>query len=161
MTKFFKGITTFRELKDTYRKLARELHPDIEGGNAELFKAMKEEYDRLFQKMKDGKFDTEAERKTHTNVSFDYQTVIDKLIFVDGAEIEMIGNWIWVWGIKAKEKEKHAVLKSLGMVYSKSKNGWYLKGTESKWRKNMTKDEMRNVFGSTIIGKGGKPLLEE
>ena len=161
---FFQGVKTFKDLKDNYRKFARELHPDMPTGDSSLFKAMKEQYDRLFKKMKDGKFDTEQEWKSHTNVKYDFQSIIDKLIFVDGADIEIIGSWIWVWGIKWNEKDKHEQLKKIGLTYAKGKKAWCYKGSESKWRKNMTKDQMRDTFGSQKIGVGkapNKPLLED
>jgi curved DNA-binding protein CbpA len=160
MTNFFKSIKTFKELKDAYRKFARELHPDKPTGDAEKFKSMKSEYDRLFKKMKDGNFDTESERQKHTNVNYDFQSIIDKLIFVDGGDIEIIGDWIWVWGIKSKDTEQHNQLKAIGLRYSKGKNAWYFKGTAGKWRKSMTKDQMRDTFGSQKIGKGTKPLID-
>ena len=161
---FFQGVKTFKDLKDNYRKFARELHPDMPTGNASLFKSMKEQYDRLFKKMKDGKFDTEAEHAKHTKSTYDFQSIIDKLIFVEGADIEIIGDWIWVWGMTSKDTDKHKQLKAIGLQYSKGKNAWYFKGTAGKWRKNMSKDQMRDTFGSQKIGKGkapNKPLLED
>lgn len=161
MTTFFAGIKTFQELKDSYRKLAQMLHPDKTTGNAEKFIKMKAEYDKLFKKMKDGKFDTEYEFKQHTTTSYDFKDIIDKLIFVDGADIEICGSWIWVWGIKWDEKEKHEQLKAAGLVFAKGKKAWVYKGTTSKWKKNMTMEQIRNEFGSEKIGKApNKPLLD-
>jgi curved DNA-binding protein CbpA len=161
MTTFFANIKTFKELKENYRKLAQMLHPDKETGNAGKFIQMKKEYDKLFAKMKDGKFDTEYEFKQHTTTTYDFKDIIDKLIFVQGADIEICGSWIWVWGIKWDEKEKHEQLKKIGLVFAKSKKAWVFKGTESKWRKNMTMEQIRNEFGSEKIGIApNKKMLE-
>lgn len=37
----------FNEIKEAYRKMVKELHPDKENGNEELFKQVKEAYDVL------------------------------------------------------------------------------------------------------------------
>jgi curved DNA-binding protein CbpA len=162
MTTFFKGIKTFKDLKDAYRKLAQTLHPDKETGNAGKFIQMKKEYDQLFGKMKDGKFDTDFEFKAHTNANYDFKDIIDKLIFVDGADIEICGSWIWVWNIKWDEKEKHEQLKKIGLVFAKGKKAWVYKGTTSKyWKKGMSMEDIRSEFGSEKIGKApNKPLLD-
>jgi curved DNA-binding protein CbpA len=161
MTNFFAGIKTFKDLKDSYRKLAQTLHPDKSTGNAEKFIKMKAEYDNLFKKMKDGKFDSDFEFKQHTNVTYDFKDIIDKLIFVDGGDIEICGSWIWVWNIGREDKEKHAQLRSIGLFWAKGKKAWCFKGTTSKWKKNMTMEQIRNEFGSEKIGKGpNKPLID-
>ena len=152
MTTFFKGIKTFKELKDSYRKLAQKLHPDKETGNHDQFVKMQAEYENMFKKMKDGKFDSEFEFKQHTTVNYDFKDIIDKLIFVDGIDIEICGSWIWVWNVKWNEKEKHEQLKAIGLTFAKGKKALCYKGTVSKFRKNMTMEQIRNEFGSEKLG---------
>lgn len=158
MTKFFEGIKTFQDLKDQYRKLARKLHPDVKTGNADKFKAMKEEYDRLFKTIKDS---DGQNFETHSKVSYDFKDIIDKLIFVQNADIEIIGTWIWVWGIKFEDKAQQSQLKELGFKYSKNRKGWYLGQKSQYWKKGMSKDEMRTTFGSEKIGKGARKAIAE
>lgn len=43
---FFKGIQNKADLKKAYRKWAKELHPDISGGNDAEFMRMKKEYEQ-------------------------------------------------------------------------------------------------------------------
>jgi curved DNA-binding protein CbpA len=51
---------TFNEIKEAYRKKVKEIHPDKENGNTELFKRVKEAYDILQnaekRKQYDGQF---------------------------------------------------------------------------------------------------------
>jgi curved DNA-binding protein CbpA len=161
MSVFFKSVKTFVELKNQYRKFAQSLHPDKEGGNAEKFVAMKKEYDILFKKLKNGTVDSDGEKRKHTSMKYDYKDIIDKLIFVEGADIEIVGDWIWVWGIKYTDLKQREQLKEIGLQWGKNKKAWYYSGTKGKWRKGMSKEEMRNTFGVTKIGKGHKPLLDE
>ena len=44
---YFAGVTNKKELKRRYRQLCKKLHPDCPGGNAESFRLMQAEYDRL------------------------------------------------------------------------------------------------------------------
>lgn len=44
--KYFKNVKTVKELKDTYRKLARTNHPDM-GGDVEVMQAINAEFDIL------------------------------------------------------------------------------------------------------------------
>lgn len=48
---YFKGCTTKTELKRRYRQLCKKLHPDCPGGNAESFRIMMAEYNRLSASM--------------------------------------------------------------------------------------------------------------
>lgn len=156
---FFNGIKTYQALKDAYRKLARKLHPDIKGGNPDQFIKMKEEYDRLFKKLKN--VDTEKESKNHNTAGFDFKKIIEDLIFMENADIEIIGSWIWVWGIKWEDVEKREKLKSLGFQWSKGRKAWGLGERPNFWKKGLTNDQMRVQFGSEKIEskKVVKPLL--
>ena len=51
MNKYFNSCTTLEEVKATFHKLAKELHPD-NGGNAEEFKKMMAEYTEAFNRLK-------------------------------------------------------------------------------------------------------------
>jgi hypothetical protein len=43
---FFEGIKNKADLKKAYRRWAKELHPDISGGNDKEFMRMKKEYEQ-------------------------------------------------------------------------------------------------------------------
>lgn len=47
----------FNEIKEAYRKKVKELHPDKENGNAELFKKIKEAYEVLQNDEKRKRYD--------------------------------------------------------------------------------------------------------
>ena len=51
------NYATFNEIKEAYRKKVKELHPDKENGNAELFKKIKEAYEVLQNDEKRKRYD--------------------------------------------------------------------------------------------------------
>ena len=50
--KYFYSFHTQKQAKEIYRRLAKELHPDIEGGSQEDFKELSRQYQQ-FLKIKD------------------------------------------------------------------------------------------------------------
>ena len=46
-TKFFAGCDTEEKVEARYKSLSRAFHPDSKGGDEEMFKKMKEEYDEI------------------------------------------------------------------------------------------------------------------
>ena len=60
--KYFEGIQTLQELKSAYKKLAMVFHPD-RGGDLETMKTINNEYDQLFNILKDGYNATQSEER--------------------------------------------------------------------------------------------------
>jgi hypothetical protein len=52
MSKYFKSVTSYQDLKDQYRKLLKENHPD-NGGDLEKMQEINVEYDAMFKIWKD------------------------------------------------------------------------------------------------------------
>lgn len=137
--RFFQSVTTLEELKKQYKKLAKKYHPDL-GGKHEDFIQMKNEYDRLFERL----------NKEDEKVG-EYQDIIDALIKFD-IEIEIIGTWIWIQGdTKPIRKE----LKELGFKWAPKKKAWFWH--DGKYKKNHSKefslDEIRNMHEVKRIKK--------
>jgi hypothetical protein len=61
--KYFAGITSIEEAKQTYRTLAKQLHPD-KGGNALEFQKMQEEYNSLLFKIQQHNRNTITPKQT-------------------------------------------------------------------------------------------------
>lgn len=61
--KYFKNVKSFEDLKNQFKKLARENHPDA-GGNADTMKEINCEYDALFPIWKDRHNAEEPNRQT-------------------------------------------------------------------------------------------------
>lgn len=144
---------TLEALKKMYKKLAFENHPD-RGGDTETMKEINAEYDALFAKLKNvrksasGETYTAKEETTETPEQF--REIIEKLIHLDGINIEICGTWLWITGNTYANRE---TLKALHFKYSKNKNAWYHHTEEyiKRSKKSFTLDEIRNLWGSETV----------
>lgn len=108
---YFKNCRTIEDVKETFRDLAKKLHPDC-GGDAEEFKKMMAEYTVIFKRLKNvhrtAEKKAEQAEQDHTEYTErpeDFAGIINKVIFMDGVEIEIVGSWVWLSGNTYQFKE--------------------------------------------------------
>ena len=155
MTYFNPTPKTVEQLKKMYKKLAMQYHPDL-GGSTEVMQQVIGEYDTLFTRLKNvhetaaGEVYTETEKTTE--MPEDFRDIISRIISIDGIEIELIGNWIWVYGNTYPHRD---TLKGLKFRWSKSKQCWYWHGADyaKVGRKTFDLETIRGMWGSTKIEK--------
>ena len=89
--------------------------------------------------------------------------MLNKLFALDGLEIEICGNWIWIKG----ETKKHAKVLGrkeggIGCFYASKKEAWYYRPAEYKSRggKGKSMDAIRAKYGSTNPTKTAKKQLK-
>jgi len=151
---YFKPIPeTLDELKSAYRKLAMQHHPDV-GGDGETMKAIINEYEALFNRVKsfhrnkDGKI---YEKETNETPE-EFRDIIEALFKIKMADvdIELIGSFIWLTGNTKPYKEE---IKALKFRWSQNKTAWYLppEGYRRRSRKHYDLEEIRTMFDSEII----------
>ena len=151
--KWFNSPRTLEELKKQYKKLAVQHHPDL-GGNTQEMQEINAEYDVLFEKLKNVR--TNAEGKTYTakepttETPDEYKDIIEKLIHLNGIDIEICGSWLWITGDTRPHKE---VLKSLHFRWSKSKCAWYYHSEDYRKtsKRSYSLDEIRDLYGSEKV----------
>ena len=145
---FFTSTSDINALKNQYRKLAFELHPD-KGGKKEDFQAMSEEYQTLLKSVLSGKFDSE---KVKEEIEIDEQMreVLNKVIHLQGVIIEVVGNWLWITGNTYPVKED---IKGAKFKFSKKKTAWYWNdGTfKKKSKKSYSLDQIKDTYGSKKV----------
>ena len=149
-TTYFNGCATLAELKATYKKLAFTFHPDCPNGDEEIMKDINAEYDEVFAVLKDS-YNSEASEKRQTSeMAEDYRNIIEAIINLEGIEIEICGNWIWVGGDTRTHK---ALLKELSFKWAPKKKLWYWRADEfrSKGRKGVSMNDIRNKYGSNGV----------
>ncbi|MCD6090686.1 MAG: hypothetical protein J7J72_04240 [Bacteroidales bacterium] len=105
---FFEHISTKKELKAEYHRLARKYHPDL-GGDAAVFSSLTEEFEICKSKL--GVY-----RKMLSDVQ------VGDTVWVNGTECEVTWIGTEVFIARAKGRTKHAVFnKSTGYGLSNSK----------------------------------------
>lgn len=150
--KYFFNVQTAEELKATYKELAKKFHPD-NGGDAEEFKAMQNEFTSLFNVLKnvhinkDGeKWEATGEQAT-TETAQEFMDIIEKLMFIPTLNVGLFGSWVWVSGDTKTYKD---LLKELSFRYSANKQMWYYHkdGKRKFHKKAWTMDQIRGAYGS-------------
>jgi len=153
--KWFKNPETLEDLKKQYHRLAMKHHPDV-GGTEQAMKEINAEYEVLFSRLKDTHKNAEGEfyqsRTATTETAAEFMDIIERLIHMDGIEIEVCGSWVWVTGNTRPHKED---LKALAFRWSSNKAAWYFHrdGYKKRSKKSLTLDEIRDYYGSEKIEK--------
>lgn len=168
MSKYFANIHTTDALKKAYKELCLKLHPD-KGGNAADFIAMKDEYKEAAKRVawEEAHSTDEATKKRNTKKDGTQKTaeeileeqeqfaeVLEKLLGLDGLQLEICGSWLWITGNTYQYK---AQIKEAGCQFASKKKAWYWHAGEwvRKIRKTFTMDEIRSLHGSEIIQNAG------
>lgn len=146
---FFNDCKTSEEIKAKYRQLAKQYHPDL-GGDLETMKAVNIEYafyvDRAIRQEKPGK--SEAEYADLAEVNELIRQAIEKIVNLEGLQIEICGLWVWVDGNTKANKES---LKAAGYQWAPKKLKWYFAGVRSRGRGGFEMDEIRDRYGSEMV----------
>ena len=113
-------------------------------------KVINNEYDDLFKKVKDIHKNKDGETYTKENpeTAAEFKDIIDKLIKMQGVEVEIIGCFIWLSGNTKEHKE---AIKALGFRWHSKKKMWY-KSPEGykRWgKKEYSMDEIRGMYGTS------------
>ena len=150
---YFTNCKTAEELKKAYRTWAKKLHPDL-GGNAEEFKQMQNEYEKLWERLKNVHQNAQGETYTKETdeTPQEFIHIINVLITLVGVEVEICGKWIWVSGNTKAHKE---TLKQLKFKWAHKKQAWYYHAEPYKKKSHVdyTLDEIRDMFGSQKYDK--------
>lgn len=160
--KWFVNPTTLEELKAQYKKLAFAHHPDM-GGSTEEMQEINAEYEILCREL----------ATVHKNAAGEYYSspvdkaeapeefieIIEKLIHMDGIDVELCGSWLWVTGNTRAHKDE---LKEMRFRWSPNKAAWYFHhgAFRKKGEKLLSLDEIRDMYGSEKFGgrRGGEVI---
>ena len=151
--KYFTNCKTAEELKKEYRRLAKELHPDL-GGDTEEFKIMQNEFEKMWERLKNVHKNSEGETytKESTETAEEFIHIVEVLTPLKNILVEICGSWIWVTG---NTKEHKDIFKQLKFRYSHKKQAWYYhtEPYKKKGKRELTLDEIRDMFGSQSYQK--------
>lgn len=155
MVKLIKNVETLEELKKVYKKLALKHHPDC-GGDEEIMKALNNEYDELFEKLKNTHKDKDGDfySKETTETPDEFREIIYKLLALkmEGVLIEVIGCFLWVSG-NTKPYKDQLGKNGVGLKWGKKKAAWYHspEGYRRFSKKTTSLEEIREIYGSQKV----------
>ena len=148
--RYFQDCKTIEEVKATYKKLAKEHHPDC-GGDTATMQAINTEYAFACAKILKGENLTAEETDEQIRLSEEYRQVIEQIINLPGIIVEVVGNWIWVTGHTFPVKK---YLKEAGLFFASKKVAWYYRAEEYKTKGGKkTLDEIREKYGSETVNR--------
>ncbi len=144
----FSDCKTIDEVKATYKKLAKQYHPDC-GGDTATMQEINTEYAFACAKILKGENLSAEETNEQIRMSEEYRKVIEQIINLAGIVIELVGNWIWVTGSTYPVRKQ---LKAAGLFFASKKLAWYYRAEEFKTKGGKkTLDEIRDKYGSEKI----------
>lgn len=163
-SKYFADCLTVQQVKDAFRRLAREWHPDLnpdKPGALQEMQAINSEYDRvcdiLTQSERPDKRDSAYGWHRETNVAV-RDAIIEALKMCRNhktARIEVTGFWLWIWGTEHPNTSPEAqafvdALKAVGYKWAREKGAWYLALAKSRNRSGpWAMDDIRMKYGSS------------
>lgn len=171
--KYFKADyqTTIEDAKRQYKKLILKYHPDLADKNGisveaatEATKAINAEFDYLkkhnynIHETAEGGTYTDWNQDTPDNVTEQFAEIIEQLIKMQGVIIEICGSFLWLSGTTYDHKEE---IKAMGFRWANKKKMWYLapKDWKKKSRRELTMGEIRDTYGSQVVGTGYRMAL--
>ena len=156
---YFENCFTMAELKAEYRRLAMANHPD-RGGDAEVMKAINNAYEAAFKRIESAQpcrqsDNTTEGKKNASEAPSAFIAIIDKLIKLDGLNVELCGEWLWISGNTKPHKDE---LKAAGCFWAAQKNMWYWRpfwaAHHGKSSKSMS--DIRAKYGSQTFNRYGR-----
>lgn len=150
--KYFKNVKNLESLKNQFRRLVMELHPD-KGGNQTDFIQMYKEFESLKIRLENGQMNSNKEFKQTAEDIYNLIRNFDTLVNV---RIEFVGNWVWLTDeeqgatYKQREEIKNIRLKGYNSArFASKKKAWYFspEGYRKKSKKSFSLDEIKNNFG--------------
>lgn len=150
-TNYFSEVKTLEELRNKYRDLLKKHHPD-NGGDVTTMQAINAEYSEVFRALKAGaKIDNETTARKWSDAEDEaLREALNKIIHLNGINVEIVGCWIWIDG---NTYEGRDALKAAGYKWSRARQKWHFAPYESKYHKGKKKpfEQLREMYGSQKV----------
>lgn len=151
MIKWFKNCQTAESIKERYKNLVKQYHPDVSNydSTAEM-QEINAEFEEVFNKYKNihesAEGNTYTAQQNSTETSEEFMKIINSLINCEGLNIELVGRWIWLTGNTYSYKD---IIKQLGFKWANTKKAWYWHTAEDSTvnRKRMSLEQIKEKYG--------------
>ncbi len=152
--KWFSGCGNLDEVKTTFKKLAKQYHPDL-GGDTAVMQQINTEYAFASARVIQGANLSAEDTEREILESEAYRQALEKIIHLQGITIELVGYWIWVTGDTMANR---GALKEAGYFFASKKLAWYFRTGEYKVTKGGKKslEEIRAKYGSEVLNSQRK-----
>ena len=141
---YIKNVKTLEELKKSYKKLALKLHPDC-GGSDEEMAQLNNEYDDLFEKLKNTHKNKEGETYTkETNETVEqFKDIINYLfsLKMENVSVEIVGSFIWLTGNTKPYKDEIKKLEAAQKQLAAEIKKWESTTPEIEYMNDLNKIE--------------------
>lgn len=141
------GEFTPQDVKNAYRRAAKQYHPDRNPAGSEIMKAVNEAYETL--KGLSGKTSDEVGDKNYPD---SLNKALNAILNLKGLEIEICGSWVWVTGDTKTHKK---ALNDAGYRWAPKKKAWHFRPDD--WKSNsrgrLDMEKIRDIHGSTKVAK--------
>ena len=145
--KWFAGIQTVIELRQSYKELLKKYHPD-NGGSLNVMQEINAEYDAVFAALRH-QDETDVETNGQETEEDKALRAVLNHITSYNMDIEIIGSWIWCFNCYAYKDR----LKTLGFKYAPKKRAWtWHYGEYARYHKReIPIDDIRAKYGSQRV----------
>lgn len=164
MNTYFANCRTSEEVKTEYRRLCKERHPDlgkpeerdertqkmqeINAAYALASAVFRQQEMRDNARMHNRPEPTEQDYSDAAAVDERIRQAIEKIITLDGIEIEVCGLWVWVSG---DTKTHRDTFKAAGYRWAPKKERWYFAGVPGGGFRIYEMEEIRERYGSRHV----------
>lgn len=142
--KYFQNVKSIEDLKEQYKKLTKKYHPDLnrDFDTTEIMKAINAEFTELHKRYKT--------KSNSSETPEEFIEILNKIIHLEGLDIEICGRWIWISGNTFPHKIQ---LKEAGFHWASKKKMWYWhpKDAACKGSGKTTIEDIRSKYGSQSI----------
>jgi curved DNA-binding protein CbpA len=172
-TQYFEDCKTAEDVKNEYRQLCKQWHPDLgpKEQSHERTKVMQEinaVYARASATFRQEEMREKARQRGRPEPTQEDYTdaaavderireAIEKIITLDGLEIEICGLWVWVGGETKKHKD---ALKAANYKWALKKSKWYFAGVPAGGFRAFDMDEIRERYGSQRVVSPNQNAME-
>ena len=142
--KFFKNLTTEKQIREQFKKLVLKYHPD-RGGDNETMKNINIQYEEAMKNVKN----TINAENIDDVLDDGFLNVVNQIAGLN-LDIELCGQWLWIGG---NTKPYKNILKEAGCFWASKKKLWYWRPEEARTHSRSSKsiEEIRSKYGSKKV----------